>query len=177
MQEARQRQRRNSSRCLFFFRACREDSNILLFPSTNSFSQRQMLLICNSTEENSLHKSRIRHRNCLWKFWEKITIAESHVHRIGRSTHTQERGREGDTDLCQSEIWQQSFYEGKKDGRREKKKKKNTECDTAFHHQSGIWQQSFYYEEKKNPGCKQQQEVDGEQKWRSSRGRCSEGSQ
>ncbi len=91
MQEARERQRRNSSRCLFFFRACREDSNILLFPSVISFSQRQMLLICNSTEENSLHKSRIRHRNCLWKFWEKITIAESHVHRIGRSTHTQER--------------------------------------------------------------------------------------
>ncbi len=94
MQEARERRRRNSSRCLFFFRACREDSNILLFPSVISFSQRQMLVICNSTEESSLHKSRIRHRNCLWKFWEKITIAESHVHRIGRSTHTKERARE-----------------------------------------------------------------------------------
>ncbi len=177
MQEARERQRRNSSRCLFFFRACREDSNILLFPSIISFSQRQMLLVCNSTEENSLRKSRIRHRNCLWKFWEKITIAESHVHRIGRSTRTHKRESEPDTDLRQSGIWQQSFYEGKKDGSREKKKKKNTGCDTALHHQSGIWQQSFYYEDKKNPGCNQQQEADGEQKWRRSCGLCSEGSQ
>lgn len=94
MQEARQRQRRNSSRCLFSSEHVERTPTYYYSLALLVFSQRQMLLICNSMEENSLHKSRIRHRNCLWKFWEKITIAESHVHRIGRSTHTQERARE-----------------------------------------------------------------------------------